>query len=140
MRSTSGPALVPASSLSTSRSIWSSTTFGPDQAAPIWRADEEKCDRETVIKNMLAGEYKKPIRVVAFNTAEGWSQDVSEEIAWEVLEARAGTRGRSARRNALLCRVSSRGRDRAICGECIVRVELTPDRPIGVLPASDGAF
>ena len=47
--------------------------------------DEEKSDRETVIANMLAGEYRKPMRVVAFNTAEGWARDVSEDIAWEVL-------------------------------------------------------
>jgi hypothetical protein len=28
---------------------------------------------------MLSGEYKNPVRVVAFNTAEKWSQDVSRE-------------------------------------------------------------
>ena len=65
-----------------------------DDFGPIGRAyletDEEKCDRETVIRGMLAGEYKKPIRVVAFNTAEGWSQDVSEQIAWEVLKRAPG--------------------------------------------------
>ena len=48
--------------------------------------DESKADVETVISNMLAGEYNKPIRVVEFNTAEGWSRDCSEDIAWEVLE------------------------------------------------------
>ncbi|MBB2731698.1 MULTISPECIES: hypothetical protein [Bradyrhizobium] len=39
---------------------------------------------ETVIQDLLAGEYRKPIRVVAFNTAECWSQDVSEDIAREI--------------------------------------------------------
>jgi hypothetical protein len=47
--------------------------------------DEEDCDLETVIANMLKGEYKRPVRVVAFNTAEGWARDVSEETAREVL-------------------------------------------------------
>jgi hypothetical protein len=56
--------------------------------------DEAKADVETVISNMLAGEYNKPIRVVEFNTAEGWSRDCSEDIAWEVLEraTKDGTR------------------------------------------------
>jgi hypothetical protein len=48
-------------------------------------AGEETSDVEAVINGMLSGEYTKPLRVVAFNTAEGWSRDVSENIAWEVL-------------------------------------------------------
>src|SRR5258705_9563762 len=48
-------------------------------------ADEARCDIDNIIACMLIGEYTKPVRVVAFNTAEGWSRDVSEEVAWEVL-------------------------------------------------------
>jgi hypothetical protein len=48
--------------------------------------DEEKADRETVVQSLLAGEYNRPIRVVAFNTAELWSRDVSEDVAWEVVK------------------------------------------------------
>ena len=33
---------------------------------------EAKSDRETVVRNLIAGEYRKPVRVVAFNTGEGW--------------------------------------------------------------------
>src|SRR5262249_30490018 len=44
-------------------------------------ANEERTDRETVIVDLLQGQYSDPIRVVAFNTAECWSRDVSEEIA-----------------------------------------------------------
>jgi hypothetical protein len=43
---------------------------------------------------MLTGEYRKPVRVVAFNTSEGWSRDVSEDVAWEVLD-RANASGGS---------------------------------------------
>ena len=39
---------------------------------------------ETVIQDLLAGEYRKPIRIVAFNTAERWSEDVSQDIAREI--------------------------------------------------------
>lgn len=50
-----------------------------------WReADLETTDLETVIRGLLAGEYSNPIRVVAFNTAEHWSEDVSDDIAHEL--------------------------------------------------------
>jgi hypothetical protein len=48
--------------------------------------DTAEADRETVIRNFLSGQYSNALRVVAFNTAEGWSRDVSEDIANEVLE------------------------------------------------------
>ena len=37
-----------------------------------------------MIIDLLAGEYKNPFRVVAFNTAEKWSQDVSADVAHEL--------------------------------------------------------
>ena len=30
------------------------------------------------------GQYKNPVRIVAFNTAEGWSRDVTTDIADEL--------------------------------------------------------
>src|SRR5262249_12723772 len=38
------------------------------------------------ISNIINGEYSNPVRVVAFNSAEGWSRDVTENIAEAVLE------------------------------------------------------
>jgi hypothetical protein len=50
-----------------------------------WReADYEATDLETVIQDLLAGQYSYPFRVVAFNTAERWSEDVSEDVAREL--------------------------------------------------------
>ena len=50
-----------------------------------WReADLEASDIETILQDLLAGEYHNPIRVIAFNTAERWSEDVSEDIAREL--------------------------------------------------------
>jgi hypothetical protein len=50
-----------------------------------WReTDEESTDRETLIRDLLTGEYESPVRIVAFNTAEGWSRDVTVDIADEV--------------------------------------------------------
>ena len=51
----------------------------------IWReTDVEATDLETIITDMLDGQYNSPVRVVGFNTAEGWSRDVSEDIAHEI--------------------------------------------------------
>jgi hypothetical protein len=47
-------------------------------------ADVETTDLEAVILDLLEGQYKDPVRVVAFNSAEGWSQDVSADIAQEL--------------------------------------------------------
>jgi len=50
-----------------------------------WReADYEATDLETVIEDLLSGQYNNPICVVAFNTAERWSEDVSQDVAHEL--------------------------------------------------------
>lgn len=47
-----------------------------------WReTDEMRADAETIIGNILRGDYTDPAQVIAFNVAEGWSRDVSAEIA-----------------------------------------------------------
>jgi len=51
--------------------------------------DEAAADERTVANNISAGEYSNPVRVVAFNTAEGWSRDVTEDIARALLEREA---------------------------------------------------
>lgn len=51
----------------------------------VWReADVGKTDLETVVVDLMTGEYRDPRRVIAFNTAEHWSEDVSEDIAREI--------------------------------------------------------
>jgi hypothetical protein len=50
-----------------------------------WRETEEKdTDRGIVIRHLMEGQYASPVRIVAFNTAAGWSRDVTEEIAGEL--------------------------------------------------------
>jgi hypothetical protein len=44
-------------------------------------------DRPTVVRHLLESQYPSPGRIVAFNTAEGWSCDVSDEIAAELAQA-----------------------------------------------------
>jgi hypothetical protein len=45
--------------------------FGPLGRAYV-ETDEAKADEATIIENILSGQYSHLIRVVAFNTAEGW--------------------------------------------------------------------
>ena len=40
--------------------------------------------RETLIRDLMEGHYRHPMRIVAFNTAEGWSRDVTMDIADEL--------------------------------------------------------
>lgn len=56
----------------------------------VWReTDVGSTDRETLIRALARGEFDKPVRIVAFNTAEGWSHDVTADIA-EELHRRCG--------------------------------------------------
>lgn len=45
---------------------------------------ETKANRATLVCWLVEGQFKSPVKIVAFNTAQGWSRDVSEEIADEV--------------------------------------------------------
>ena len=55
--------------------------------------DVEDTDYETVINDLLEGQFANPVRVIGFNTAEGWSKDVSEDVARE-LRQRCGAQDR----------------------------------------------
>ena len=38
----------------------------------------------TVVRNLLDGQYNRPVRVLALNVEEGWVRDVSQVIAAKV--------------------------------------------------------
>jgi hypothetical protein len=46
--------------------------------------DADSADRETLIRDLVEGQYGHPARIVAFNTSEGWSRDVTMDIADEL--------------------------------------------------------
>jgi hypothetical protein len=54
---------------------------------------EEDTTLGSVVDVLLTGQYENPVRVVAFNTSEGWSRDISEDVAREVMR-RVALRGR----------------------------------------------
>ena len=50
-----------------------------------WReTDEAGASRPTLVRNLLEGQYENPVRIVAFNVAEGWCRDVTLDIADEL--------------------------------------------------------
>ena len=67
--------------------------FGPLGRA-YCETDEADANEATVIENLLSGQNSHPLRVVAFNTAEGWARDVTEDIARAAL-----TKAQSERRS-----------------------------------------
>lgn len=61
-----------------------------------WRETREAdTERLALIRDLLDGQYANPDRIVAFNTAAGWSRYVTTEIAFEV-RARCADLGRGA--------------------------------------------
>jgi hypothetical protein len=51
----------------------------------VWsETAEEDANHETLIRNLLDDQYTRPTRIIAFNTTEGWSRDVTLDIADEL--------------------------------------------------------
>ena len=51
----------------------------------IWAAaDSAASGFETVVMDLLTGQYAKPVRVVVFNVGEGWCRCGSAEVAHEL--------------------------------------------------------
>jgi len=93
---TDTPSLVPVSESSDVYFVLDELpTFGR-----VWRElSEEAANKQTVLNLIANGEFHEPLRIIAFNTAEGWSRDVTGEIAEELLEREAseGDLSQSAR-------------------------------------------
>src|SRR3954466_13654444 len=51
----------------------------------VWReADVDGTDLETVIRDLMVGEYSDPLCVVAINIGENHSRDVTGDVAQEI--------------------------------------------------------
>ena len=52
----------------------------------VYRETEiERTDFETIIDDFLTGQFNNPVCVVAFNIAERWAEDASEDVAREIM-------------------------------------------------------
>jgi hypothetical protein len=58
--------------------------FG-DLGTAFTETDGKRADLETLITDLMSGQYSDPVRVVASNTCERWSEDASEDIAREIV-------------------------------------------------------
>ncbi|MCK1714247.1 MULTISPECIES: hypothetical protein [unclassified Bradyrhizobium] len=61
------------------------------RAGCSWReTDEQDTDRQTVLRDLLSGQYAYPVRIVAFNAIERLSRDATGEVADELAERAVG--------------------------------------------------
>jgi len=58
--------------------------FGGRLGRAWCETEEQATSREVLIRDLMDGQYGNPARIVAFNTAEGWSRDVTMDIADEL--------------------------------------------------------
>ena len=84
--------------------------------------DEAEADEATIIENILSGQYSHPVRVIAFNTAEGWAREIeSVEMISLGLEDH-GLRSNAVLKFAIAC---SRVADTALASALILFVRNT---------------
>ena len=51
----------------------------------LWRETAERNAKpEMLIGDLMGGQYSRPARIIAFNTTEGWSRDITVDIADEL--------------------------------------------------------
>jgi hypothetical protein len=56
-----------------------------DSGAPGSASREVECSNlESVVNDLLAGKFRDPVRIAAFNTLEHWAQDLSADVAREI--------------------------------------------------------
>jgi hypothetical protein len=76
--------------------------FGRSGQAYV-ETDPTEADASTIVRNLLQGQYDRPMRVLALNVEEGWVQDVSEIIAAKVQDvARREEQGLTAGTRAFI--------------------------------------
>ena len=57
--------------------------FGRSGQAYV-ETDPSQADASTIVRNLLDGQYTRPVQVLALNVEEGWVRDVSQLIAAKV--------------------------------------------------------
>ena len=76
----SSPSIVPADRLD--RDIYLVLEDFGARAGCAWReTDEADTDLETILQNLLSGQYAYPVRIVSCNPVEGWSRDATSDVA-----------------------------------------------------------
>jgi hypothetical protein len=55
--------------------------LAPGRDGTVYLVLDSQADLQTVVANLLSGQYRYPLRVVAFDTVEGWMRDVTRNRA-----------------------------------------------------------
>ena len=58
-------------------------SFGANGSG-VREIEVERADVETIISDMITGQFNNPMSVIAFNTLEHWAKNVSNGIAAEI--------------------------------------------------------
>jgi hypothetical protein len=70
-----------------------------DLGSAYRETDPDDAGLQTVVADLLSGQFNDPVRVVAFNLIEGWAADASTAVATELVEVARRT-GQSLSRTA----------------------------------------
>jgi hypothetical protein len=116
-----------------------------------WReTNVEDTELESVINDLLEGQYSNPVRVIGFNTAEGWSRDVSEDVARELRQRCAdqdrelpefpwGLRGPVREREHVACLLSGSGRTSFARARSALSIPLSNVQQLVIAPSPGNA-
>ena len=53
----------------------------------IWRElSADEANEATIVQWIIDGQFSRPMKVVAFNLQDGWSRDVTHEVATKLLD------------------------------------------------------
>ncbi|MCA1381319.1 hypothetical protein [Bradyrhizobium sp. BRP23] len=86
------PSIVPADRLD--RDIYLVLEDFGARVGCAWReTDEAYTDLETILQDIISGQYAYPLRIVCFNPVEGWSRDATAEVADALADRAANTDG-----------------------------------------------
>jgi hypothetical protein len=114
------PSIVPADRLD--RDIYLVLEDFGARAGCAWRdTDEADTDLETVVQNLLSGQFAYPLRIVSFNPVEGWSRDATSDVADALAQRVADT-------DAEICTASLHRRQRHKALRHAACAALTRDR------------
>ena len=57
------------------------------QYGNLWRETaEDEANEDTIAQWIIEGQTSHPVKIVAFNTEEGWSRDVTHQIATKLFD------------------------------------------------------
>jgi hypothetical protein len=85
MRRNCTPSIVPSGASGDYQTIYLVVNNFGHLGTAFTETDVEQADLETVITDLMSGQYSDPVRVISFNTAEHWAEDVSEDVAREIM-------------------------------------------------------